>query len=105
VWHIAWEFRVAHEQRARFEELYRGDGEWARLFARSSEFRGTMLWRDPDNPGRYVTVDTWRDAGAFARFHEAFAAEYHALDARCEALTESEIRLGGFELVGPGHGV
>lgn len=94
-----WEFRVAPEQRAAFESCYGPQGDWAQLFARSAQFRGTILLRDPSVPGRYMTIDNWEDEDGFARFQERFAAEYKSLDARSERLTEYEVRIGHFEAV------
>ncbi|ABF40565.1 hypothetical protein Acid345_1563 [Candidatus Koribacter versatilis Ellin345] len=100
MWHILWEFRVAPERRAEFERVYSAAGEWAALFAKSQEFRGTTLLRDPQVAGRYVTEDVWKSAEAFERLKEEFAAEYKRLDELCEALTEYEMKIGGFQEVG-----
>ena len=97
MWQVLWEFRVAAEHCEEFERLYGAEGDWAQLFARSAEFRGTTLVRDPAVVGRYVTIDTWNDAESFHRFTESFAAEYKALDLRCEEFTAYEIKIGAFE--------
>lgn len=97
MWRILWEFRVAPENHALFEQLYGPKGDWAQLFGRSAEFRGTTLLRDPAVSGRYVTIDTWSNAEGFNRFTEDFAAEYKALDLRYEELTEYEMKIGAFE--------
>lgn len=99
MWQIIWEFRVAAEHRETFEKLYSPEGEWAQLFARSADFRGTTLLRDPAVAGRYLTIDGWTEADAYQRFRESFAAEYKALDARCEEFTEYEMKVGAFERV------
>jgi quinol monooxygenase YgiN len=96
---IVWEFRVSPDQQPQFENIYGLQGEWAALFARSAEFRGTQLVRDPAVPGRYLTIDAWESAAAFDHFKEQFAAEYKALDQRCESLTEYEMKTGSFEAV------
>jgi quinol monooxygenase YgiN len=94
---IIWEFRVAADQREAFEIFYGPEGEWAKLFRRSPHYQGTALLRDPAVPGRYLTVDSWNDGESFKAFKESVAGEYKAIDARCEALTEYEMKLGGFE--------
>jgi quinol monooxygenase YgiN len=99
MWQIIWEFRVAPEHREEFEKIYASQGDWAKLFARSAEFRGTTLLRDPVIAGRYLTIDLWSDATALERFKEAFGAEYKVLDAHCEELTEYEIKIGAFGVV------
>ena len=58
---------------------------------------GTDLLRDVAEPSSYVTVDRWRSRRDLERFRERFAAEYRALDARCERLTMNEVLIGEFE--------
>jgi heme-degrading monooxygenase HmoA len=94
---IVWEFRVRPGMEAEFERRYAPSGDWARLFAKAEGFLGTTLLRDPADPGRYVSIDAWADEGRFAAFKRVHAAAYAALDRECEALTESEVRIGSFE--------
>ena len=100
-WHILWEFRIAEEHREAFEKAYGAEGDWAKLFRRSSAFRGTTLLRDPAIRGRFLTVDEWDDSAAFAEFKLQYASEYKALDVSCEALTEYELKIGAFEVIAP----
>ncbi|MEI9903535.1 MAG: antibiotic biosynthesis monooxygenase family protein [Asticcacaulis sp.] len=93
---LIWQFRVAPEHRADFERIYAPDGDWAALFARSDGFLGTELLKDTEQPGRYVTLDRWASAGAFAAFKRLHAEAYATLDVACEGLTESETRVGAF---------
>lgn len=99
MWQIVWEFRVATENREEFERAYGSDGDWAKLFRRSDQYLGATLLRDPAVAGRYLTVDSWTDEEAFEDFKHQFAAEYKALDLRCEELTEYEMKIGGFDRV------
>ena len=99
MFHILWEYRVREEKRSDFERHYSGDGTWAILFRRASGYVGTTLLRDPEDGGRYLTIDVWDAAASFNRFKKDFAAEYAATDKQMEALTESERRLGNFESV------
>ena len=92
-----WLFRVAPEKREEFERVYGPEGDWAQLFAKAKNFRGTTLLRDPAIGGRYLTVDVWESDEALERFAQEFATEYQALDKRCEALTESEMKIGAFD--------
>jgi len=97
---IVWEFRVKAGREREFEERYSPAGDWARLFARSDGYRGTTLLKDTGRPGRYLVIDAWRDAPAFAAFKEAHGAAYAALDKECEALTEAEVPIGTFQPLG-----
>jgi quinol monooxygenase YgiN len=96
---IVWEFRVRPERRHQFEFSYDSNGNWAALFRRSSDYQETILLRDSSQNGRYLTIDRWESEEAFRRFKQEFAAEYAAIDAQCEALTESERLVGVFERV------
>lgn len=99
MWQVIWEFRVASENREAFERAYGPEGDWAKLFARSSDFRGTTLLRDPAVAGRYLTIDSWTSAEAFEQFQEHHAEEYKALDRKCEELTEYEMKIGRFDSI------
>lgn len=92
---IVWEFHVPAEKRAAFVRRYSSDGDWAELFRRSSEYQGTELLADDTDPERFYTIDRWAASGAWERFQEVHAADYAALDKRCEGLTRTERRLGG----------
>jgi heme-degrading monooxygenase HmoA len=94
---ILWEFQVHPTRAADFCAVYGVDGAWTALFRRASGFIATEFLRDPARAGRYVTIDRWHSRQAFDAFKVAHAAEYQALDARCEALTESEICVGEFD--------
>jgi heme-degrading monooxygenase HmoA len=90
---ILWSFDVAPEHEAAFIATYGPQGEWAQLFARAPGFIGVELYRDG---GRFLTIDRWLSEPAFAAFQAEFAEAYLALDARCEALTRAETKLGAF---------
>ncbi len=92
-----WEFIVDPARTAEFLGHYRAGGTWAELFRRSPGYLGTLLLRDPGEPNRFVTVDRWQTAEAYAEFRTAFAREYAELDARCEHLTLRETSLGHYD--------
>src|SRR5262249_31507472 len=91
---IVWEFWVRAGCEAEFEQTYGPRGAWAALFAKSAHFRGTQLLRDAVSPLRYLTVDRWSHPEAFGAFRAAYAKDYDALDARCEAWTQRETLVG-----------
>ena len=92
-----WEFRVAPERVAAFERAYGPAGDWAGLFRRAPGYLRSELLRDMSEPQRFVTIDYWETQSAWEAFRARFAAEYAALDARCEALTLRETELGRFQ--------
>jgi predicted enzyme related to lactoylglutathione lyase/heme-degrading monooxygenase HmoA len=94
-----WEYEVPAAAESEFLALYGAEGDWCRLFRRAPGYLGTQLYRDRGLPGRYLTVDHWRDEVSFREFHRAFAAEYAALDQACTGLTRREAHLGDLEPV------
>jgi heme-degrading monooxygenase HmoA len=60
-------------------------------------FIGTELNRDLKDSRRYLTLDLWISKEAYDRFRVGHLAEYQAIDAQCEELTEQETELGHFE--------
>jgi heme-degrading monooxygenase HmoA len=94
---ILWEFRVAADRQAAFEEAYGPTGAWARLFAEGAGFIGVELLRCTNEAGRYVTVDRWRSRADFDAFKRRFGAAYEALNRELEHLKSSEARIGAFE--------
>ncbi len=91
---IIWEFVVREGCEREFEEAYGSKGAWAVLFAKSPEHLGVELLRDTTAPRRYATIDRWASKDSFARFKQEHGTEYEALDARCEAWTEKELKIG-----------
>jgi quinol monooxygenase YgiN len=94
---VIWEFRVHPEAKDRFEMAYGPQGDWAALFARSGDFVRTDLVPDPADPLLFRTLDYWTSGAAYEHFRQQHAAEYKAIDARCEAMTESEVEIGRFD--------
>ena len=96
---VAWEFRARAGREAEFVEHYAPSGAWARLFALSAGYQGTVLARDTSDERRYLLTDAWTDRAAFEAFRASHGGEYEALDRHCEALTDEERCLGWFETV------
>ena len=94
---LIWRYEVRDEHLAEFEAAYGPTGDWARLFARSEGFRGTELMRADD--GSYLTLDIWVSAEAFEAFLAEHGADYNGLDARTEAWTRCEHRMGAYEVL------
>jgi len=91
-----WEFLVAPDCMADFELHYGPNGTWATLFRRAPGYIETLLLADRSVPGRYMTIDRWRDEASHAAFQREFGAEYSALDTECARLTHSEALIGIF---------
>jgi hypothetical protein len=93
---ILWEYSVPSEHFAEFERHYNSSGTWVIFFRRSADYHGTVLLRDADTPGRYLTLDHWSSFEAYQSFCAEHEAEYRRIDAMCASLTASERRLGLF---------
>lgn len=91
-----WAFRVAAQHRDAFERAYGPDGDWVTLFAQADGYLGTTLLIDRDEPGRYLTIDRWRDEAAYGAFRARYADRYAAIDQACEGLTDHEEPLGSY---------
>ena len=90
-----WEYDVQEAAAADFEQVYGADGAWARLFSSSDGFEGTELFASVSTPGRYLTVDRFRDEASWRRFQAEHREAYLALDAETEGLTVGERALAG----------
>jgi heme-degrading monooxygenase HmoA len=88
-----WQYEVVPGSEVEFERVYGSDGDWARLFATSVGYLGTGLFRDVEQPGRYLTVDRFSGVDAWQQFLQAHREQYDALDARTAELTAAEIEL------------
>ncbi len=97
--HIVWEFHVKPEKAAEFERHYSSSGTWATFFKQSEGYHGTVLVRDTEKAGRYLTFDLWDSVAAFHEFKARYSEEYFRIDRECEALTEKETCIGIFESV------
>lgn len=94
---VVWRYRVRSGCEHAFAALYGSDGDWARLFRASPDYLGTTLYRDVDCEGAYLTIDRWRTRVVYEAFVQAHRDDYAALDARGDALTMEEKRLGALD--------
>lgn len=97
-----WEYEVRPDREAGFRREYGPDGAWVALFRQAPGYVSTALYRDRDQPHRFLTVDTWVSERAHQEFRRRFADAFARLDAACEQLTLRETPLGGFDRVGDG---
>jgi heme-degrading monooxygenase HmoA len=100
----AWEYDVDPAKTAEFLAAYAPEGAWAALFRRAPGYIRTELLRDRENANRYVTLDYLESEPAWQAFRKAYAAEFEALDRRCQALSLAEREIGHFNLTDPQAG-
>ena len=91
-----WAYRVSPGRVDEFLRLYGPDGAWVRLFRLAPGYLDTDLYRDRNEPSRYVTIDRWESAEAFREFRLEFAADFDRLDQDGQRLTLEETPLGEF---------
>jgi ribosomal-protein-alanine N-acetyltransferase len=91
---IVWEFRARPDKRREFEEAYGPEGVWAQFFRRGEGYIRTELHSEPRSAGHYLTLDYWESKSAFENFKQTHAADYKAIDEKCESLTAQETFLG-----------
>ncbi len=96
---VMWKYRVRQGKEDEFESVYGSDGEWVGLFRKADGYHGTELLRDLSASLTYTTIDRWADRASHESFLLKYEAEYKELDARCEALTVSEQKVGMYLLV------
>ncbi|MBC7989653.1 MAG: antibiotic biosynthesis monooxygenase [Luteimonas sp.] len=98
---VAWEYEVRAGAEAAFEALYGADGAWVALFRTHPGYIGTELLRDALEVAagrhRYLTIDRWRSAADYDAFLASDRTRYAEIDARGDALTASERRVGRYE--------
>lgn len=93
---IVWTYDVDAPDRAAFEQAYGPGGAWAQLFSLDVGFLEVVLLADARAPGRYLTIDRWRDAASFDRFMAQHHQAYAALDDDLAGVSGRGTRLGGF---------
>ena len=94
---ILWEFHVKGDRVAEFERIDASNGKWAELFKRGRGFIGSRLFKSPEVPNLFLTIDQWESMKDYKAFLRQWNEEYEALDKQCEGLTEHEICLGTFD--------
>ncbi|HET6267641.1 MAG TPA: hypothetical protein VFG11_07985 [Acidobacteriota bacterium] len=85
--------------RRSFEQHYSASGTWAKFFRKSPAFVETLLIKDKQTAGRYLTIDIWEGIGPYQRFKNEHAREYKEIDRMCEELTTMERAIGVLEAV------
>jgi heme-degrading monooxygenase HmoA len=94
-----WDYIVSKSSVLEFEDCYGPNGEWVKLFRKSTGYLGTQLIKDKVEPLRYLTIDHWRSEKDYKEFLGKFRSEYDELDRRFEELTVKETKMGAFTTI------
>jgi heme-degrading monooxygenase HmoA len=92
---VLWEYDVRPGLQNAFEQLYGAHGEWGGLFREHQGFISTELLRS-DQALRYLSIDRWESESAYAAFLTLASERYAQIDARGDALTIDERRIGRY---------
>ena len=95
---ILWHYEVKPGNLARFEKVYGPAGDWAQLFRRHPDFRGTRLLHDPSRDSCYFTLDFWASETAYRAFLNAHRREYDEMDTTLLNLTLNQRHVLSFEV-------
>lgn len=82
---------------AEFEETYGPNGAWVALFHPAKGYLRTELHKRRGKPYCYITIDRWDSLHAWEDFRATHAADFDAIDARCEDFTIAEREIGRYE--------
>jgi len=93
------EFIVVPDFVIDFQRAYGPFGDWFQLFRRSPSFLRLELHRDSHASRRFVTIDCWESGEFVDSLRAAHAAEFEALEARCQRYIEHQLMTGRFEIV------
>jgi len=85
-----WEYEVPRDRTGEFAAAYAVDGLWGELFGQAVGYLGTELYHDSARPGRFLTIDRWRDERAWQAFLADFRPDYETLDTRLEGIAAAE---------------
>ncbi len=74
-----WEFEVDPDFETEFVRHYGPAVTWAQLFRQSPDYIETLLLKDNQVPGRYLTLDRWRSEAGVYLYH-SLANQTHQLN-------------------------
>ena len=94
-----WEFVVVPDHAYDFERAYGPFGDWVQLFRRSTLFLRLALHRDLQEPRRFMTIDYWESQESIEGLRGRYAAEFEALESRCERYFDHRAAIGRFEML------
>ena len=92
---VLWQYQVRPGREAEFEALYGPDGGWVALFGEYAGYLGTELLRG-EADGEYLSIDRWASQADYDACLAAAKPRYAQIDARGDALTLSEHRVGRY---------
>ena len=95
---VLWEYEVKPDAIEEFESLDRSDGAWGDLFRAAPGFVSITLWKDRQNPRRYIVADRWTSEVLYEEFMRDHAAGIAALNERSSRTRTSEVPRGRFDL-------
>ena len=94
---IIWESVPSPGREADFENAYGPAGLGVEFFRQGDGYCGTEFLRHSLETGHYATIDRWDSTAQYQSFRNQHAAEYQALDEKCQQLTAEERYIGSYD--------
>lgn len=96
---VIWKYKIKPENKEKFEFEYGRNGTWAKLFAKSKNYRGSLLYKSEDEVDTYILMDTWINKQSYEDFIETNKEKYNKTSAGFEYLYLSEEKTESFNAV------
>lgn len=97
MYNVLWQYKVTVENQQHFEKKYGTGGVWHALFSTSTDYLGSQLSKNVDDPQGYVLLDAWKNKDAYVDFLQKQEEVYQHLSNELKNLYDKETRLGDFE--------
>lgn len=94
---LFYRYRVHPSQARAFEHAYGPGGPWSALFASHPGFRRTRLFKHKNEPGVYISIDSWESKADWDAFRAHTAEAYARLDRDLRLLYLEEHLIGYYE--------
>lgn len=99
VYAVIWKYKIKPENKETFEFEYGRNGTWAKLFAKSKNYRGSFLYKSEDEMDTYILMDTWINKLTYEDFKKVNQVKYDKISSGFENLYMTEEKTGSFNSV------
>lgn len=96
---VIWKYKINPEHKETFEFEYGRNGTWAKLFAKSEYYKGSLLYKSKDEIDMYILLDTWINKQTYEDFKKMNQEKYNEISSGFEYLYLTEEKTGSFNSV------
>ena len=93
------EYLIKESWRGQFELVFGPGGKWSKLLDRCPGFRGTMVLRDTQNLGRYLTVTLWNSEEQRERDLADYSTDFASLKVALSDWIDCSTDVGVFRVL------